>query len=136
VIGRTLGHYTIKKRLGHGGFGEVFGGIDELLKRPVAIKVLRPELNRDISGLGRFMREAESLARLNHPNIATLYTLHREGDELFMIMELVDGPTVEDLLLQCGRLHEQESLALIAQAIDGLSWAHAQGVIHRDIKPT
>jgi tRNA A-37 threonylcarbamoyl transferase component Bud32 len=135
VVGRTLGHYSIKNRLGRGGFGEVFGGIDQLLKRPVAIKVLRPELNRDITGLGRFMREAESLARLNHANIATLYTLHREGDELFMIMELVDGPTVEDLLLQCGQLHEQEGLALIAQAIDGLSWAHAQGVIHRDIKP-
>jgi serine/threonine protein kinase len=134
VIGREIGNYRITQRLGQGGVGEVFAGVDQMLNRPVAIKALRAEFGREPGVVARFRGEAESLARLNHPNIATLYSLQREGDELFMIMELVQGQTLEALLLNCRRLSEHEALAIAKQTLDGLEYAHAAGVIHRDVK--
>jgi serine/threonine-protein kinase len=134
VIGREIGNYRITQRLGQGGVGEVFAGVDQMLNRPVAIKALRAEFGRDPGVLARFRSEAESLARLNHPNITMLYSLQREGEELFMIMELVRGRTLEALLASCRRLSEQQALAITAQALDGLGYAHGAGVIHRDIK--
>jgi serine/threonine protein kinase len=134
VIGREIGNYRITQRLGQGGVGEVFAGVDQMLNRPVAIKALRAEFSREPGVVARFRGEAESLARLNHPNIATLYRLQREGDELFMIMELVQGQTLEALLLNCRRLSEHEALAIAKQTLDGLEYAHAAGVIHRDVK--
>lgn len=134
MIGREIGNYRITQRLGQGGVGEVFAGVDQMLNRPVAIKALRAEFGRDPGVLARFRSEAESLARLNHPNITMLYSLQREGEELFMIMELVRGRTLEALLASCRRLSEQQALAITAQALDGLGYAHGAGVIHRDIK--
>lgn len=134
MIGREIGNYRITQRLGRGGVGEVFAGMDLMLNRPVAIKALRAEFGRDPAVVARFRLEAESLARLNHPNITTLYSLQRHGDELFMIMELVRGQTLEALLADRGRLSEREALAVTAQALDGLGYAHEAGVIHRDIK--
>lgn len=134
MIGREIGNYRITQRLGQGGVGEVFAGVDQMLNRPVAIKALRAEFGRDPGVLARFRSEAESLARLNHPNITMLYSLQREGEELFMIMELVRGRTLEALLASCRRLSEQQALAITAQALDGLGYAHGAGVIHRNIK--
>jgi serine/threonine-protein kinase len=101
----------------------------------VAIKTLRPELSRDRSFVDRFYNEAKSLANLNHTNITTLYALHAEGDEAFMVMELVEGQTLEAILARVGRLTLRDSLAIMAQAIPGIRYAHRRGVIHRDIKP-
>jgi protein kinase-like protein len=134
VIGREIGNYRITRRLGQGGVGEVFAGVDQMLNRPVAVKALRAEFGREPGVVARFRGEAENLARLNHPNIATLYSLQREGDELFMIMELVQGQTLEALLANRRWLSEPEALAITAQALDGLAYAHGAGVIHRDIK--
>jgi tRNA A-37 threonylcarbamoyl transferase component Bud32 len=133
--GRKTGNYEFVERLGEGGVGEVYAASDHLLSRPVAIKSLRPELSNDRAFVERFLAEATNLARLNHPNITTLYTLHREGAELFMVMELVRGRTLEDILFKAGRLAVPDCLALIAQAADGLAYAHRIGIIHRDIKP-
>ncbi|MGB6177074.1 MAG: protein kinase, partial [Methylocella sp.] len=112
-------------------------GIDTKVGREAAIKFLRPELASDPSWVDRFLAEAKSLGRLNHPNIATLYALPQEDDQVCMIMELVRGRTVEQIIEdRHGPLGTRESLAILAQVADGLSYAHEEGVIHRDIKPS
>jgi len=135
MTARVIGPFEIHEQLGKGGIGEVYAGVDQLLGRPVAIKALRPEFSRDRSFVERFRGEATNLARLNHPNITTLYSLHKEGDELYMVMELVRGSTLESILSRAGRLGLNECIAIMAQAVAGLTYAHRMGVIHRDIKP-
>lgn len=131
-----IGHYQVKELLGEGGIGQVHAGFDTILEREVAIKSLRPELLNDKNFVDRFRGEATSLARLNHPNITTLFSLLPEGRNLYMIMELVRGDTLDGLLKKRnGPFGIRESLAIIAQAADGLAYAHGMGVIHRDIKP-
>lgn len=133
---RQIGHYEIRTLLGRGGIGEVYGAFDTELEREVAIKTLRPELSLDKGFLERFRAEATSLARLNHPNITTLYALFRDGDTVCMVMELVRGHTLETMLERLGNLPVRDSLAVLIQAVMGLRYAHRMGVIHRDIKPS
>ena len=131
-----VGQYEIKELLGAGGIGQVHAAFDTVLEREVAIKSLRPELLNDKSFVDRFRGEATSLAKLTHPNITTLYNLLADGGNLYLIMECVRGETLEDLLKKRGgRLGAKESLAIIAQVADGLSYAHSLGIVHRDIKP-
>jgi eukaryotic-like serine/threonine-protein kinase len=131
----TLENYQLEGLLGEGGIGQVYAAQDKVLGRRVAIKALRPELARDRSFVDRFYNEAKSLANLNHTNIATLYALHVEGSDAFMVMELIDGQTLEALLARIGRLTLRDSLAVLAQAVPGLRYAHRRGIIHRDLKP-
>ena len=122
--------------LGEGGIGQVHAARDTMLDREVAIKSLRPELMNDTSFVERFRSEANSLARLTHPNITTLYSLLPEGGNLYMITELVRGRTLEAILKEKGAPFSlPEALAIIGQAADGLSYAHSMGIVHRDIKP-
>ncbi len=131
-----IGHYELRELLGEGGIGRVYAGYDTVLQREVAIKSLRPELLRDSNFLARFRAEATSLARLNHPNITTVHALINESRNVYMVMELVRGETVEDLLKRRnGPLGLSEALGIIGQVADGLAYAHSMGVIHRDIKP-
>jgi len=131
-----IGSYEITGLLGEGGIGQVYAAFDTVLEREVAIKSLRPELLHDNSFVERFRAEATSLARLNHPNITTLYSLLPEAGNLYMVMERVRGDTLDNLLARRNAaLSVTESLAIIAQAADGLDYAHSMGVIHRDIKP-
>ncbi len=132
---RTIGTYELEGLLGEGGIGQVYAAQDKVLGRHVAIKTLRPELSRDRNFVDRFYNEAKSLANLNHTNITTLYALHAEGDEAFMVMELVQGQTLEAVLARVGRLTLRDSLAVLAQAVPGIRYAHRRGVIHRDLKP-
>jgi serine/threonine-protein kinase len=134
---KKIGQYEIGKLLGEGGIGQVHAAFDTVLQRNVAIKSLRPELLSDTNFVDRFRAEATSLARLNHPNITTLYSLIPDGRNLYMVMELVRGHTVDDILKKRDApLDVRECLAIIAQAADGLGYAHSMGVIHRDIKPS
>ena len=134
---RMIGHYRIVELLGSGAMGTVHIAVDTFIERPVAIKSLRPELTQDPEFVSRFRAEAKSLARLNHPNIATLYSSLLDGSDLYMVMELVRGRPLDDVLRDRGKpLSVKQSLAIIAQAADGLSYAHEMGVIHRDIKPS
>jgi serine/threonine protein kinase len=132
---RTIGTYELDGLLGEGGIGQVYAAQDKSLGRPVAIKMLRPELSRDRNFVDRFHVEAKSLGNLNHSNITTLYALHAEGEEAFMVMELVHGFTLEALLARVQRLTLRDSLAILAQTIAGIRYAHRRGVIHRDLKP-
>jgi serine/threonine-protein kinase len=140
MIGQALGAYTIQAMLGSGGTGYVYAAFDRRQNRTVAIKILRPEFVDDPELLQRFRQEADSLARLTHPNITEFYALEHAvlagRQSLFIVMELIDGITLEEVIAHVGRLGPKASLAIMAQAIAGLSYAHGLGTIHRDIKPS
>ena len=114
--------------------GVVYKAVDEMLEREVAIKVLNSEFG-DAAILKRFRAEAVTLARLNHPGIATIYELHRQQDELLMVMEFVRGETLHELADRLGPLDPPQAAHLCIQVLDALGHAHHAGVIHRDLKP-
>src|SRR5688572_26052381 len=132
--GTRLGPYEISDRIGEGGMGVVYRGMDTTLKRAVAIKVLPDALVSDAERLARFQREAEVLASLNHTNIAQVYGLEKSGGATAIIMELVDGPTLEERIAQ-RPIPVTEALAIAAQIADALDAAHKQSIVHRDLKP-
>lgn len=129
-----IGQYRIERKLGEGGVGEVLLAEDEVLRRPVALKRLRPELASREAVVARFRSEAQTLARLNHPNIATLYSFERHGDSHVMVMEYVGGQTASAWLRRSGPMALRPALALFTQALTGIGYAHEHGVVHRDIK--
>ena len=134
MIGQTISHYRILEQIGAGGMGVVYRAHDERLDRDVALKVLSPELAGDKEFLARFRREALTLSKLNHPNIATVHDFDTEGGTSFLVMELVQGTSLIDKV-RSGPLPEKELLLLGVQLLDGLRAAHAEGIIHRDLKP-
>jgi serine/threonine protein kinase len=135
MIGYVIGNYKIAQKIGEGGMGDVFKGIDLMLEREVAIKMLRPELARQQYIVERFRAEAVTLAKLNHPNIATLYNFVRQGNDYFMVMEYVKGNTFESIIKKSGAIPYQRAIQLFVQALEGITHAHRLGIIHRDLKP-
>ena len=135
MIGNVVGNYKITETLGEGGMGAVYKGVDLMLEREVAIKMLRPELSRQPQIVERFRSEAVTLAKLNHPNIATLHSFFRQNDDFFMVMEFVRGETLDSLIRRLGAMPLGQALALFCQALEGIGQAHLLGIIHRDIKP-
>lgn len=134
MIGRKFGHYVITGKLGAGGMGEVYRAHDEQLDRDVALKVLPPGIVGDEAARKQFRKEALALARLNHPNIETIFEFGSEGDMDFLAMELVPGKALDEILC-AGPLPEAEIIRLGSQFADGLAAAHDHGIIHRDLKP-
>ena len=132
--GTKLAHYEILSPLGKGGMGEVWRARDTKLGREVAIKTLPEEFARDAERLAQFEREAKLLASLNHPNIAAIYGLEESDGTRFLVLELVEGPTLGDRIKQ-GAVPVEESLNLALQIAEALQAAHEKGVIHRDLKP-
>src|SRR5215469_12101052 len=135
MIGNVIGTYKIAEKIGEGGMGSVYKGVDLMLEREVAIKVLRPELARQPDIVERFRAEAVTLAKLNHPNIATLFSFLRQGDDFFMVMEFVRGETLDSVLRRSGGMSVERAVPLFCQALEGIDHAHRLGIIHRDIKP-
>jgi serine/threonine-protein kinase len=127
--------YRLDRKLGEGGMATVYCGTDTLLRRRVAIKVLREQYAADDEFVRRFYQEAESAAKLSHPNIVNTYDLGREGDAYFIVMELVDGPSLAEIIAADGRLPEPVAIDYAVQIASGLAYAHRQGLLHRDIKP-
>jgi serine/threonine protein kinase len=127
--------YRLDRKLGEGGMATVYCGTDTLLRRRVAIKVLREQYASDQDFVRRFYQEAESAARLSHPNIVNTYDVGREGDTYFIVMELVDGPSLAEMISSDGKLPEPVAIDYAAQICNGLAYAHRQGLLHRDIKP-
>jgi len=137
--GQQIENYRIDSVLGEGGMGTVYRATDVNLMRPVAVKVMHGELAGDSAFQERFLHEARTAARLDHPSIVRIYHFGREDGLLYIVMELVDGLSLGAYLRQLAKLNQvvrlDEALSLIAQAADALGYAHRHGVIHRDVKP-
>lgn len=133
--GFAIGKYRVVRTVGRGGMGVVYEAKDTQLMRPVALKVLPQTMTRDERALKRFVREAQLAARLNHPNTVTVHDIGRKGETYFIAMELVEGPSLDDVLKDTGPLSVQESTRIIADCCKALAAAHTAGLIHRDIKP-
>ncbi len=127
--------YRLDRKLGEGGMATVYCGTDILLRRRVAIKVLLEQYAADAEFVRRFYQEAESAAKLSHPNIVNTYDVGQQGGTYFIVMELVDGPSLAEIIAADGRLPEPVAIDYAAQIASGLAYAHRQGLLHRDIKP-
>ena len=134
TVGAAVGRYQIQHLLGSGGMGEVYRALDSTLNRPVAIKVLRPELGADPDKLSRFLHEARAASALNHPNILTIHETGDHAGSRYLVSELVEGESVRQRV-ERGPLTLREILDITIQAASALSAAHAAGIVHRDIKP-
>jgi len=137
--GQTLGKYTVLEPLGSGGMARVYRAYHPKLDRYVAIKVLRSDLVDDPMFLSRFRHEAQAVAALRHPNIVQVFDFDIENDDYYMVMELLDGDSLHTRLNDYRVRGEQmpygEMVRILLDVLDGLDYAHAEGMIHRDIKP-
>src|SRR5215475_3404213 len=134
-VGTRLGPYEIAAPLGAGGMGEVYRARDTRLGREVAIKVLPSAMAENVQARERFEREARAVSKLNHPNICTLFDVGVEGSTNFLVMELLEGETLEQRLKR-GALSLDAALKYAEQITDALAKAHRAGIIHRDLKPS
>ncbi|MFC1975036.1 protein kinase [Chloroflexota bacterium] len=132
---KELGRYEILEKIGQGGFAIVYRGRDTELDRLVALKELRPVLLDDTTWVKHFRREAQTIARLDHPRIVPIYDVYQTEGRLFIVMRLVNGPGLEELITSQGRLPWPEAIETITAVAEGLDYAHAQGILHRDMKP-
>jgi serine/threonine-protein kinase len=137
LIGTRLGNYHVRELLGSGGMASVYKGYDPALDREVAIKVLGAAGQPD-DFVARFQREARVVARMRHPNIVQIYHFGAERDVVYMIQELLPGPTLAQHIRESGRrrMAADHVQAIVAQLAAALDFAHGQGVIHRDVKPS
>jgi serine/threonine-protein kinase len=144
LIGETLGSYRVLDKLGEGGIGEGYRGHDSKLNRDVALKILPDAFASDPDRLARFTREAQTLAALNHPNIAAIYGLEEGpaeaghdasgGHVRALVMELVEGDDLSQRIAH-GAIPFDEVLPIATQIADALEAAHEHGIVHRDLKP-
>lgn len=136
MIGRQIGDYRIVSALGEGGMGMVYRGEHATLGQVVAVKSLHPSLLGNQAAKDRFVREAQALARLNHPNIIGLMNFISDDDGCFIVMEFAEGEDLEHKLERMGLIPPPQCIPWFIEACRGLNYAHQQGIIHRDIKPS
>jgi eukaryotic-like serine/threonine-protein kinase len=132
--GSRLGVYEVRELIGAGGMGEVYRGHDIKLNRSVALKILPDVFAQDPDRLGRFRREAQVLASLNHPNIGSIFGFEESDGIHALVLELVEGPTLADRIAD-GQLSLDEAMPIARQIAEALAAAHSQGIVHRDLKP-
>ena len=136
MTGTQIANYKILEKLGEGGMGVVYKGVDINLDRTVAIKALNTELTGNPELEQRFRAEAKAQANLNHTNLATLYALLIEDGRPWMVMEFIEGETFEQMVQRRGPIPGTEAVPLFRQALLGVGYAHRMGIVHRDIKPS
>jgi serine/threonine protein kinase/Flp pilus assembly protein TadD len=134
MIGGQISHYKIVDKIGEGGMGEVYLAEDLKLERKVAIKFLPEHLTKNKDNVKRFEREAKTAASLNHPNIVTIHEISEENDQIFIVMEYVEGKSLRDVMNEY-KMGMDKIIDIITQISEGLLKAHKAGIVHRDIKP-
>ena len=127
--------YELLERVGGGGMADVYKAQDRLLDRPVAVKILHAQFQSDEEFIEKFHREAQAAARLSHPNIVNIYDVGASGDDHYIVMEYVPGRTLKELIQQKGHLSPEEALTITGEIAEALAHAHANGLVHCDIKP-
>lgn len=134
--GASVARYRIQAEVGHGGMGVVYRAVDPVLNRPVALKVLAPHMGRNPLILARFHREAASIANLRHPHIAVIYEYGEQAGQPYIALEWLEGKNLQAILNEAKPLALDRALRLFDQLAGALDYAHASGVIHRDVKPS
>jgi serine/threonine-protein kinase len=134
-IGEKVGHFLIQAEIGRGGMGTIYYALDTMLNREVALKAIHPQLADNQQLMDRFKIEAMTQARLNHPNIVTIFSFNKIEDQYFIAMEYIEGKSLKELLQAKRMLAIGEAVSLVIQVAEGLAYAHSHNVIHRDIKP-
>ncbi|MCL4729732.1 MAG: serine/threonine protein kinase, partial [Planctomycetes bacterium] len=132
---KRLGQVALLAELGSGGMGKVYKGHHTGLDKPVAVKVMGAQLAGDAMSKARFLREARTAARLDHANIVRVLDVNEEAGVPYIVMEYIEGTDLAALLKKHGALDGMAALRAVAQVADGLAHAHAEGIVHRDIKP-
>jgi serine/threonine protein kinase len=134
-MAETIGKYRVIERIGRGGMGTVFKAHDPVLDRFVALKVLEGHVQITDESRARFFREAKACARLSHPNIVTVYDMGEDDGRLYIVMELLEGEELGRLIRAREGLALEDKVSIMAQVCDALHYAHARGIVHRDVKP-
>src|SRR6266487_1441449 len=134
LVGRTIGHYKISKRIGTGGMGEVYLASDITAGRKAALKFLPTRFTGDAERLKRFQQEAHAVVGLNHPNILTVYEIGEDHSTHYIASELIQGETLHQRLMR-GPMQLSEAVDIAIQVASALAAAHQAGIVHRDIKP-
>ena len=134
-VGKALGGYRLKARIGRGGMGTVYRAHQLSLEREVALKILATTLAKDPDFVSRFMQEARAAARLNHPNVVQIYDAGSDGNTYFIAMEHLPGGALEDVMIARGPIPYREAVPIACDALKALAFAQAHGIVHRDIKP-
>ncbi|MBA2695141.1 MAG: serine/threonine protein kinase, partial [Actinobacteria bacterium] len=136
AIDRVIdGRYRVEVHLAEGGMASVYRATDLRLDRPVALKVMRPDLARDADFVSRFRREAQAAARLSHPHVVSVFDQGEDDDVVFLAMELVEGDTLRDVVATQAPLSVRRATEIVDEILQALSAAHRAGIAHRDIKP-
>jgi serine/threonine protein kinase len=134
LVGQTIGHYKISKRIGAGGMGDVYLATDMTAGRKAALKLLPMRFTSDAERLKRFQQEAHALVGLNHPNILTVYEIGEDHSTHYIASELIEGETLRQRLVR-GRMELSEAVDVAIQVASALAAAHETGIVHRDVKP-
>jgi eukaryotic-like serine/threonine-protein kinase len=136
MIGALVGGvFRVQARLAEGGMGTVFRALDEKLDRPVALKIMKPDLVDDSEWSERFVREAKAMARLVHPSLPVVFAFGEDQGFAYLALELVEGKTLHSLIEHYRVLPLRRACGIAVQVLDGLQAAHEKGIIHRDVKP-
>ena len=136
LLGKTIGgKYKVLEQIGSGGMAVVYRGEHIYLKKPVAIKVMLPSFSEKPELVQRFLQEAEMASKLDHPNIVKIFDFGDEDGLLYLVMQFIDGDTLERILRHRGKLSLREAINITLQVLSALQYAHEKGLVHRDIKP-
>src|SRR5262245_826309 len=133
--GKMVGRFTVKRLVAAGGMGEVYLGEDTTLHRLVAIKRVAPRLRSDLSYRKRLLREAQRTSELHHPRVAAIFDVIEEGNELFLVMEYIDGVTLRQRMVMKEPITVEQFWNIAIQIAEGLAVAHRKGIVHGDLKP-
>lgn len=136
MIGNLIAEYEIIEKIGQGGMGEVYKAVHTRLDQTVAVKVLSSEYSPDPSMRKRFVNEAKIQAKFSHPNMVNIFNLIEQDNNIFIVMEYVNGQTLEKYIEAKGTLSQKESVEISHQVLNALQFMHSKGVVHRDIKPS